>query len=156
MDNFFPMFGGFPPLVGRIPLAYPSPVQQQQAVTPELVNEKEDKKEVEKKPEKRSAPKKVPDIQVGFQGRALDAPIFHQAADIFGLVPGDLAPVDRNKLQGLIELAAEKLGTIDTTKILSFIRRESHKYPGENRFREMHMILCMGQKPTVRKSPWGK
>ena len=117
--------------------------------------EKKEAKE-EKKPEKRSAPKKVPQINVGFSGPAVNTPVFHRAAGFFGLAAEDLAPVDRNQLQGIIELTAEKLGTIDERKILNFIRQQSHSFSGENKFREMYQILLLGQKPTVRKSPWGR
>lgn len=144
--NGYPVFGGFRP--------YPSPVQQQ-AVTPEPEKEKEEKKEKKEEP-KRSAPKKVPQINVGFSGPAIDTPIFHATANVFGLEPTKLGAVDRNQLQGIIELVAEKLGTLDEQKILNFIRRESHGLSGENRFREMYRTLVFIKSPEKKKSPWGK
>lgn len=138
-------------MFGRVPFV--SPVQPVEAPKPV---EKKGEITEEKKPEKRSAPKKVPHIQVGFSGPVTSAPIFHQTANMFGLDGSELDPVDRNRIQSIIELVAERIGSVDTQKILNFIRRESHKYPGENRFREMHMILCLGQKSEKQKSPWGK
>lgn len=151
MDNQYPTFGGFPPFIGRTPFAYP-PVQQQ-AVTPEPVNEKEEKKEVEKK---RSTPKKVPQIRAGFSGPAIDTPIFHVASNVFGLEPTELGAIARNQIQKIIELVAEKLGTDNQQKILSFIRRESHGLSGPNKFREMYRTLVFIKSPEKKKSPWGK
>lgn len=143
MDNLFPMFGGFPSFIGRTLVA--PPVQPQ-----------EEKKE-EKKPEKRSEPRKsVPHVEMNFPGRINDEPIYHATLGLFGLDMNDVSPIDRNQLTEIIKMTAQKLGTTDTTKILSFIKREARSFSGENKFREFYRTLLLSQKPEKRKNPWGR
>lgn len=85
------------------------------------------------------------DMRVAFQTRAVDVPLYIIVANIFGVAGEQLGAVDRNTMQHLIELTSEKLHTADEKKILRFIRNESHKYPGEYRFREMRRVLALGK-----------
>lgn len=119
---------------------------------PEPVEEKEEVKE-EKKTEKRSVPK-VSRIEVNFQGRIADEPIYHATLGLFGLDPDEVSPIDRNQIGEIIKLVAQKLGTIDRKRILSFVSRESHSLSGSNKFREMYRNLLLGQESEKRKSPW--
>lgn len=133
----------------------------QQVATPvpeqptEEVKEKQQlKKPAEKKPKTKHSEPKKKEIEVDWKGRLSDAPIFHATLAVFGLDAHDINTTDRNEVGEIIRLVAEKLRTTNSEKILHFISRKSHEYPGENRHREFFRMLVLGQQPIKKKSPW--
>lgn len=86
-------------------------------------------------------PKEKEPVNFDFVGRAVDSPLFHEAAAIFGKEAEDLSSTDRNAITEVVQLTAERLGTTDAYKILNYISKESHQYPGSFNFREMRAML---------------
>jgi hypothetical protein len=126
----------------------PQHIDQKNIPVQEKPKKKVVKKQIKPEPKKHTQPKQdQPEERVSyrFEGRAVDNPLFNQVASLFGLEAEELPAVDRNSLVNLIELAADKIGTVDEQQLLQFIARERHKYPGEKAFRAMRIEFSMGR-----------
>lgn len=121
---------------------FPAP-QESQVVAPVKKPQVHKPTREQPKTETKEAKEPKESIHYGFVGRAVDEPIFHATMDIFGVDPEYVSQVDRNTLQEIVELTAERLRTVDEQKILSFISKESRKYQGPYSFRALRRMLAL-------------